>query len=318
MAQAADCQRAPAKHACCGLAAALDTLPRRILDSKTALKQQTVPTRPNLNLSTTNPARHAQPPSPPSQPHDMDASAPGAPPGSPRHAVYVQPSGGAATAAAQLTPLLEPSLVDVLLVQARHTLTLFDHFTIEAARGNEHTMELLAGALALHVRLHAAAATGVLCPLLEERASGGGGGAGAPADAAQLAADVAGRVRALEADELEALTMRRARDWRGLAAAVQRMHQVAVQAGAQGRRRVWLTLRAALELAWELGRPKPLGRCPWTFLHRPRRALPAWCTRWRRRHSRAWPPAWRRWARERNSLPLCTHVAGGGRRVGWR
>lgn len=47
--------------------------------------------------------------------------------------MLVQPSGGAATAATATTagvPLLEPSLVDVLLCQTRHTLTLFNHFTV--------------------------------------------------------------------------------------------------------------------------------------------------------------------------------------------
>jgi hypothetical protein len=47
------------------------------------------------------------------------------------------------------------SSTDVPLLQDhQHALALFDHFTLAAAQGNMHVMEVLAGALALDLRLH--------------------------------------------------------------------------------------------------------------------------------------------------------------------
>lgn len=78
-------------------------------------------------------------------------------------------------------------------------------------------MELLAGALALDLRFHAAGTTGVLCPLLERRYG---------VEGAALAAALRGRLQAVERDALDALTLRRERNWRGLAERVNQLHQV--------------------------------------------------------------------------------------------
>lgn len=51
----------------------------------------------------------------------------------------------------------EPSLLDTLICDHRQALTLLNHMTVATAQGNAHAMELLAGALAVDVRLHAQA-----------------------------------------------------------------------------------------------------------------------------------------------------------------
>lgn len=136
----------------------------------------------------------------------------GAQPSSPRHLVLP----GAADAPQPLVPFPEPSLVDVLLCDHRHTLTLFNHATKAAAQGNIHAMELLAGALALDIRLHAQAVTDVLCPLLERRFG---------AEGAELAARAAQQLTAVERDVLEMLTLRRERDWPALAQRMDMTHK---------------------------------------------------------------------------------------------
>ena len=46
----------------------------------------------------------------------------------------------------------------------QHALALFDHFTLAAAQGNIHVMEVLAGALALDLRLHLQVCVGSSSP----------------------------------------------------------------------------------------------------------------------------------------------------------
>lgn len=103
-------------------------------------------------------------------------------PSSPRHTVLPPPPGGPDDAAERTVDLTEPGLVDVMLLDHRHEILLFNRFTVvsmrnlgppwrsargpgtaltwlpprpqAAAQGNTHVMELLVGALAVDIRLH--------------------------------------------------------------------------------------------------------------------------------------------------------------------
>jgi hypothetical protein len=50
--------------------------------------------------------------------------------------------------------LSEATLVDAVLGDHRHLLALFDHFLAAAEGGATHVMELVAGALAVDLRMH--------------------------------------------------------------------------------------------------------------------------------------------------------------------
>ncbi|PSC69944.1 hypothetical protein C2E20_6580 [Micractinium conductrix] len=139
-------------------------------------------------------------------------------PGSPQLHVVAPPSAANPAGAPQAVPLLEAGLINVMLCEHRRSLTLLDHFTLAAAQGNAHTVEILAGALAIDIRLHSAGVLGVLCPLLERRYASALGG---PAQAAALRA----QLQAVERGVLEMLTLRRERDWVALAGRVNLVHK---------------------------------------------------------------------------------------------
>eukprot|EP00887_Chlorella_sp_A99_P003473 scaffold7.g3473.t1 len=116
----------------------------------------------------------------------------------------------------------QPSLLDVLTCDARHTLGLLDQFTVAEQQGNAHAMEILAAAIAVDLRLHTAAEEEVVLPLLRRQTMPGAQHAG---DAEMLLHSMERKRLALEADLLEVLTARRAHDFHQLAAAVRMAHQ---------------------------------------------------------------------------------------------
>ncbi|KAL4428339.1 hypothetical protein ABPG75_002428 [Micractinium tetrahymenae] len=136
-------------------------------------------------------------------------------PSSPRHYV-LPPPADAPQAPEQLVSVPETGLVDVMLCSHRQALTLFNQAVKTVAQGNTHAMELLAGCLAVDIRLHAQAMADVLCPLLERRYGPGG---------AAAAATLRAQLEGIERDALEMLTFRRERDWLALAQRVDIMHK---------------------------------------------------------------------------------------------
>ena len=135
------------------------------------------------------------------------------------------PSAATAGATAGLpppatSPVGQTSLVDVLLCDFRQGLTLFSHAAEAQANRNVHALELLAAALAMHLRLHGQAAHDVLCPLLERRCG---------ADGAQAAARCRQHLQTLEWDVLEV----GAAAWRWLGDAAGRRQAAAPRAPAQ-------------------------------------------------------------------------------------
>ncbi|GAB4816327.1 hypothetical protein N2152v2_003373 [Parachlorella kessleri] len=107
----------------------------------------------------------------------------------------------------------EPNLLDAIICDHQHALALFDHFTLAAAQGNIHVMEVLAGAIALDLRLHLQAESDCLHPSLGDSLAN------------HEAQSSARNSQALEGSILEMLTYRREQKWAKLIAVVQKAHQ---------------------------------------------------------------------------------------------
>lgn len=111
-----------------------------------------------------------------------------------------------------------PTLLQVLRCGHRQVLAVLDQFTLAAQQGNAHTMELLAAAVAVALRLHCAGEEEVVVPLLRQCTIPG---SPAPAPAEQLLRSMERKRLALDQDQLELLTCKRQQDWGALAARMQ-------------------------------------------------------------------------------------------------
>lgn len=205
-------------------------------------------------------------------------------------------AGSPPAASSAEPPAHEPTILDILVADTRHTMALFDHFTVAVqqvgregasnqettfahpeqtcgctpnlslsfalalAQGNAHSMDLLAAALAVDLRLHTAAEALVVAPLVRRRTLPGAAQSG---DAETLLQRMERKRLALEQDQLEILTCRREGDYAQLAAAVRVAHQDFAARAAEQRRCV-LPLLAPL--------PAPLLRGAAAEAHRAKAA----------------------------------------------